>query len=240
MLEIAYRLHGNKIDVIWEVTNPGGTELPFQIGAHPAFLYPDYDPQARERGFFSFDRKDTMQCIRLVEKGCVDAQTLYPLELDERGMYPLASDTFDVIDTLMLQDSQLRKVTLHRPDGTPWLSLAFEAPVVGLWSPPGKNAPFICIEPWYGRCDSATRPPERWRRVGAITPTTKRFTASNTRRTAELGFSLRRSARTRPRSKRPASRRIASTRSASEPKTLTASQLGSKARLRRRLRSRAV
>ena len=143
-LEIAYRLHDNKIDVIWEVTNPGEAELPFQIGAHPAFLYPDYDPQTRERGFFSFDRKDTMQCIRLVEKGCVDAQTLYPLELDEKGMYPLASDTFDVIDTLMLQDSQLRKVTLHRPDGIPWLSLTFDAPVVGLWSPPGKNAPFIC------------------------------------------------------------------------------------------------
>jgi galactose mutarotase-like enzyme len=96
-----------------------------------------------------------MQCIRLVEKGCVDAQTLYPLELDEQGMYPLASDTFDVIDTLMLQDSQLRKVTLHRVDGSPWLSLSFDAPVVGLWSPPGKNAPFICIEPWYGRCDRA-------------------------------------------------------------------------------------
>lgn len=24
------------------------------------------------------------------------------------------------------------------------------APVLGLWSPPGKNIPFICIEPWYG------------------------------------------------------------------------------------------
>ena len=63
--------------------------------------------------------------------------------------------SFDVIDTLMLQDSQLRKVTLHRVDGSPWLSLDFTAPVVGLWSPPTKNAPFICIEPWYGRCDRA-------------------------------------------------------------------------------------
>ena len=32
-----------------------------------------------------------------------------------------------------------------------WLN----APVVGLWSPPAKNAPFVCIEPWYGRCDRA-------------------------------------------------------------------------------------
>ena len=155
VLEISYRLYGNRIDVIWEVTNPSDQEMPFQIGAHPAFCYPDYDLQAKERGFFSFNRKDTMQCIRLVEKGCVDAQTKHPLELDADGRYPLASDTFDVIDTLMLQDSQLSKVTLHRVDGTPWLSLTFDAPVVGLWSPPGKNAPFICIEPWYGRCDRA-------------------------------------------------------------------------------------
>jgi len=154
-LEIAYRLHDNKIDVIWEVTNPGSEDMFFQIGAHPAFNYPDYDPVAEARGYFSFDRKEGLECIRIKEKGCVDAITKYPLELDADGRYPLTSSTFDVIDTLMLQDSQLKRVTLHRTDGTPWLSLGFTAPVVGLWSPPCKNAPFICIEPWYGRCDRA-------------------------------------------------------------------------------------
>ena len=154
-LEIGYRLHDNKVDVIWEVVNTGAEEMFFQIGAHPAFNYPDYDQQTKERGFFSFDRKDGLECIRIQEKGCVDAVTKYPLDLDEAGMYPLSSDTFDVIDTIMLQDSQLKKVTLLRTDGTPYLSLDFTAPVVGLWSPPSKNAPFICIEPWYGRCDRA-------------------------------------------------------------------------------------
>lgn len=154
-LEIAYRLHDNKIDVIWEVTNPGPEDMFFQIGAHPAFNYPDYDPVAEARGYFSFDRKEGLECIRIKEKGCVDAITKYPLELDADGRYPLTNSTFDVIDTLMLQDSQLRKVTLHRVDGSPWLSLDFTAPVVGLWSPPTRNAPFICIEPWYGRCDRA-------------------------------------------------------------------------------------
>ena len=24
---------------------------------------------------------------------------------------------------------------------------------LGIWTPARKNAPFICIEPWYGRCD---------------------------------------------------------------------------------------
>lgn len=154
-LEIGYRLHDNKIDVIWEVSNPGVEDMYFQIGAHPAFNYPDYDLEKKERGYFSFDRTEGLECIRIVGKGCVDAVTKYSMDLDENGRYPLASDTFDVIDTLMLQDSQIKRVTLHRVDGSPWLSLDFTAPVVGLWSPPTKNAPFICIEPWYGRCDRA-------------------------------------------------------------------------------------
>jgi galactose mutarotase-like enzyme len=154
-LEIGYRLHDNKIDVIWEVSNPGVEDIYFQIGAHPAFNYPDYDLEKKERGYFSFDRTEGLECIRIVGKGCVDAVTKYSMDLDENGLYPLASDTFDVIDTLMLQDSQIKRVTLHRVDGSPWLSLDFTAPVVGLWSPPTKNAPFICIEPWYGRCDRA-------------------------------------------------------------------------------------
>ena len=154
-LEIGYKLHGNSIDVIWRVYNPGTEDMYFQIGAHPAFYYPDYDPETEERGYFSFDKSEGLECIRLKEKGCVDAVTKYPLEIPENGLLPLRKDTFDVIDTIMLQDSQIGRVTLHRNDGTPWLSLKFTAPVVGLWSPPTKNAPFICIEPWYGRCDRA-------------------------------------------------------------------------------------
>ena len=154
-LEIGYKLKGNTIEVIWRVYNPGTEEMYFQIGAHPAFYYPDYDPETDERGYFSFDRSEGLECIRIMEKGCVDAVTKYPLEIPQDGLLPLRKDTFDVIDTIMLQDSQIGRVTLHRNDGTPWLSLKFTAPVVGLWSPPTKNAPFICIEPWYGRCDRA-------------------------------------------------------------------------------------
>lgn len=155
VLEISYKLHDNKIDVIWEVSNPGPQEMFFQIGAHPAFNYPDYEPDTMERGFLSFDRSEGLECIRIKEKGCVDAEPRYPLEIPQDGLLPLTRETFDAIDTIMLQDSQISKVTLYRTDASPWLSLTFDAPVVGIWSPPTRNAPFICLEPWYGRCDSA-------------------------------------------------------------------------------------
>ena len=152
-LTISYRLRDNEIDVSWEVENKGDETMYFQIGAHPAFNYPYYDPNSRARGYFSFDRSEGLECIKITEKGCVDTNARYYLETRADGLYPLESDTFDSIDTLMLQDGQLHRVTLHAPDGNPWLSVLFDAPVVGLWSPPYKNAPFVCIEPWYGRCD---------------------------------------------------------------------------------------
>lgn len=152
VLEIAYRLHGNSLDVVWDVMNPSDCDIYFQIGAHPAFFYPDYDPEKSGRGFFTFDRNEGLECIRIREKGCVDADAKWPLDMPG-GRLKLEKDTFDAIDTIMLQDSQIRRVNMFREDGAPWLSLSFDAPVTGIWSPPGKVAPFICIEPWYGRCD---------------------------------------------------------------------------------------
>ena len=35
---------------------------------------------------------------------------------------------------------------------TPYLTLLFSSPAVGLWSP-SAQAPFMCIEPWWGRAD---------------------------------------------------------------------------------------
>lgn len=161
VLEIGYRLSGNELKVLWKVTNPGTEILPFQIGAHPAFNYPDYDSEKTERGYFVFDASaekgcpSQLECIRIREKGCVDAEVMHPLVLEEGGVLPLDRNTFDVIDTIMLQDSQISEVALLRPGKTPYLTVCFDAPVVGLWSPPCKNAPFICIEPWFGRCDRA-------------------------------------------------------------------------------------
>ena len=152
LLEIAYRLHGNSLDVVWDVMNPSDCDIYFQIGAHPAFFYPDYDPEKSGRGFFTFDRNEDLECIRIKEKGCVDAETKWSLDMPG-GRLKLEKDTFDSIDTIMLQDSQIRRVNMFREDGSLWLSLSFDAPVTGIWSPPGKVAPFICIEPWYGRCD---------------------------------------------------------------------------------------
>ena len=42
-LRIGYKLNGNKIQVMWEVCNDDDKTMYFQIGAHPAFYYPDFN-----------------------------------------------------------------------------------------------------------------------------------------------------------------------------------------------------
>lgn len=153
-LEIGYRLVGRAVEVIWRVMNPDREEkLKFQIGAHPAFYWPNYVPEQKERGYFRLAQEaKTLRKSVITEKGCVDPAQSKEIELDAEGYLPLTIETF-AHDALVLEDSQVQTVTLCDEARKPYLTLKSEAPLMGLWSPPGKNAPFVCIEPWYGRCD---------------------------------------------------------------------------------------
>lgn len=158
VLEIGYRLEDNKIHVLWRVHNADSKTMYYQIGAHPAFYYPDFSPSAELKGYFSFGKAGASVCndleyILIKEKGCADPAAVYRRRLEE-GKLPIDTHIFDK-DALILENGTVNRVTLHAPSGKPWLSLAFDAPEVGLWSPPFRNAPFVCIEPWYGRCDRA-------------------------------------------------------------------------------------
>lgn len=166
-LKIGYRLEGDSVRVMWHVENPGQSELAFQIGAHPAFFWPlltDAQIQAGvsamtpalaqtdDRGYFRIESDiQELPLSVITEGGCVGAESSIGLDAD--GYLPLSLQTFSH-DALIVENSHITKVTLCRQDKTPYLSVEFTSPLVGLWSPPGKRAPFVCIEPWYGRTDS--------------------------------------------------------------------------------------
>ena len=95
LLEIGYRLEGNKVEVLWRVKNTGDKTMHFQIGAHPAFLYPNYEVDQPDRGYFAFDVKKDLVYRALVEKGCV-GDVVRPVPLDADGLLPLNIHTFDI------------------------------------------------------------------------------------------------------------------------------------------------
>ena len=72
----------------------------------------------------------------------------------KHGELAVTEDLFDQ-DALVIEGNQAHEVSLSYGQEKPYLTVRFNAPLFGIWSPPKKNAPFICIEPWYGRCDKA-------------------------------------------------------------------------------------
>lgn len=148
-LEIGYRLQGERLTVMWRVKNIGDKPMAFHIGAHPAFNYPEFNAGDAVHAYVLFDRRE-ITTQRIADKGCVgDAE--FAVELDSEHMLPLTGETFEH-NALILADRQVRRVSLLDKERRPYLSLFFDAPLVGLWSP-SPAAPFMCVEPWWGRCD---------------------------------------------------------------------------------------
>lgn len=151
-LEIGYRLEGSKLEVIWKVINEDDKTMHFSIGGHPAFLCPLNGEGKLTDGIIEFDTDKELRCSQInVETGLVFAKERY-IQTDN-GKLQITEHLFDE-DALVLENNQAHKVSLCNPDGKPYVTVSFDAPLFGVWSPTGKNAPFVCIEPWYGRCDA--------------------------------------------------------------------------------------
>ena len=151
-LYVVYLLEGRSVKVHWVVDNKTDGDIYFQIGAHPAFNYRDFDTEAAIQGYMKFNRSGYLSLTRL-ECGGYAAKERGDFFAQELGV-PITKDTF-AGDALVFEN-QLNSVSLCDKQGEPYIELSFDAPVVGLWSPAKVGyAPFMCIEPWYGRCDDS-------------------------------------------------------------------------------------
>ena len=149
-LGVGYRLEGKKLQVMWTVKNTGNKTMYFSIGGHPAFMCPLGGNGKQTDYYIAFDSDKDMTYSLISANGLVNQENL--VLATEGGMMPIKGDLFDK-DALIIENHQAHKVSLCDSAKKPYLTVEFDAPLFGLWSPAGKNAPFICIEPWYGRCD---------------------------------------------------------------------------------------
>ena len=148
VLKIGYRIEGSSVDVIWQVENPSEEELPFSIGGHPAFNCPIVEGTKQTDYQVKFDVGGPIVSTRLEDGLASEEKDIYELE---NSYLPVTEHLFDK-DALVIEKQGVKEVSLCDAKGAPYLTVRMDAPLFGVWSPVGKNAPFICIEPWYGRC----------------------------------------------------------------------------------------
>ena len=85
-----------------------------------------------------------------IAEGGADPKKVYEMKLED-GYYPLTEELFER-DALIFDENQIEEVWISHKDGTPYVGMKCEGfPNFGIWSV--KDAPFVCLEPWMGRCD---------------------------------------------------------------------------------------
>lgn len=162
-LIVAYTLKDDTIDVLWEVKNPDKTkELPFAIGAHPAFNLQMFDADMVEDFYLEFDKEMKMSSWKLSDGNFIDDY----LELGTSDSLKLDAELF-VGDALVFRNIDLKTIALKNIRNNHGVTMDLTAftfankeRALGIWSPysDGGIAPFICIEPWFGHADTVEGP----------------------------------------------------------------------------------
>lgn len=149
-LEVGYKLIDDTLEVLWRVINPSNDILPFSIGGHPAFICPPDNSCKQEECYLKFDKYTDLKSTKVSENSL--ALNEYIPITTENGYINITKELIN-LQTILFENGQLNEVSLCDKDKKPYITVSFDTPVLALWTPAGKNAPFFCIEPWYGVCD---------------------------------------------------------------------------------------
>lgn len=157
-LAVKYVIVGNTLNCNWRVKNCGKNNIHFQIGAHPAFLLPDYDAKDNLHSFIRFYDKNGNAISPLTYNyldGGLRRAYDTPLALNnEEGLFAINDKTF-ANDALLIEGCQVVCAALLDKYGHEVLRVSCtQAEAFGIWAPNKPGCPFVCIEPWCGIADN--------------------------------------------------------------------------------------
>lgn len=152
-LETGHRLEGKRIHVLWKVVNEGPETMYFMLGGHPAFR----TPKGLTVHDFTLDfhrgpQDGPLHYQAPNEQGFQEDALSGALDLEE-GKAKIIPGFFDRALTYIFDQGQVEKVSLLLPGGEPYVTVHCPGiPYLGVWTME-KTHPFVCLEPWFGRCD---------------------------------------------------------------------------------------
>lgn len=143
-LQLIYTLKENTLDIEYRIINKNETKMPFSIGAHPAIALPGNF----ENYSLKFEKEEVLQ-FSLLKNDLVSDKTQI-LETEENSV-PLNYKLFEN-DALVFKTLESNSLTILE-NSKPYIKVDFEDfPSLGIWTK--EQAPFICIEPWFGYSDT--------------------------------------------------------------------------------------
>lgn len=143
-LQIIYTLEDNNLHIQYKVINKGNLQMPFSIGAHPAIALPGNF----ENYSLQFEKQEPL-VYNLLDNDLISNKTkTLPTTNNKVSLnYSLFEN-----DALIFKTLKTRYLTIIEGQ-KPLVRIRFEDfPHLGIWTK--TNAPFLCIEPWFGYSDS--------------------------------------------------------------------------------------
>ncbi|MGA9638671.1 aldose 1-epimerase family protein [Flavobacterium sp.] len=142
--QIIYTLEENKLHISYKIINKNDTKMPFSVGAHPAFaLIKNFENYS-----IQFEKEELLE-YNLIENNLItDNKALLKTN---QNVVALNYQLFEN-DALIFKSLQSNYLTILE-NKKPLLKVQFDDfPHLGIWTM--VNAPFICIEPWFGYSDT--------------------------------------------------------------------------------------
>ena len=156
-LEARYETIDNSVSCSWTVRNIDSKTMYFQIGAHPAFLLPDYDETEDVHGYVKFFDESNSPVSPMLTSYLIDGlRHTYATPralMNGTGICPITNSSF-VNGALMIEGNQVASIALLDKQKKEVLRVVCpQAECYGLWAPNKPGCPFVCIEPWCGIAD---------------------------------------------------------------------------------------
>lgn len=145
MLTITHEIDNKGFTTEYKVKNLDDKEIMFAIGGHTGFAVDSIEDYK-----LVFEQNETCDLYYTDSDSIISDTLIHSKRLDDTNEFNLAYDDYD-IDVIIAKDLKSRKVKLlHKVHerGIEFDYTGFD--VLGIWTPPKKKAPFICLEPWNG------------------------------------------------------------------------------------------
>jgi galactose mutarotase-like enzyme len=142
--EITYTLEGNQIQISHCTRNLTAEKMPYSVGGHPGFALKEPINQ------YELHFSNAFQAERCLIEG-----NYYSGETKTMNIEPVLPLDFSLFasDALVFKQPPFQSVTLAHATKGKIVSVHFDSlDAIGFWTK--ENAPFFCIEPWWGWADS--------------------------------------------------------------------------------------
>ncbi|PIF70662.1 aldose 1-epimerase family protein [Flavobacterium sp. 2] len=157
-LQLIYSLEKASLNIEYIVINKSERKMPFSIGAHPAIAL----PENFENYSFKFEKEELLK-FNLLENDLISNKTevLKTSENLVRLNYKLFEN-----DALVFKTLESNSLTILENE-KPYIEVDFEDfPSLGIWTK--DQAPFVCIEPWFGYSDTAENSGDLYQKEGIL------------------------------------------------------------------------